>query len=68
MQNVALLAEGVDRNRQRIIHDEAPFVALLAEGVDRNYSDPANVKRLEVALLAEGVDRNGKAGEDNKYD
>ena len=33
---VALLAEGVDRNLQRLSWTITPFVALLAEGVDRN--------------------------------
>ena len=34
---VALLAEGVDRNRQNVIVcNVSPTVALLAEGVDRN--------------------------------
>ena len=57
---VALLAEGVDRNRKcRWIRRGDSSVALLAEGVDRN-----NVKseviwdKVYVALLAEGVDRN----------
>ena len=33
---VALLAEGVDRNRSRPSSYRSLFVALLAEGVDRN--------------------------------
>ena len=33
---VALLAEGVDRNLQRMPSWTMPIVALLAEGVDRN--------------------------------
>ena len=37
VQEVALLAEGVDRNAQRIpVLEEKMKVALLAEGVDRN--------------------------------
>ena len=35
---VALLAEGVDRNMLDAVIDEDAEVALLAEGVDRNYS------------------------------
>ena len=33
--DVALLAEGVDRNRDAPLTVEADLVALLAEGVDR---------------------------------
>ena len=33
---VALLAEGVDRNRNLLHNGLRPYVALLAEGVDRN--------------------------------
>ena len=33
---VALLAEGVDRNRLVMVHETRNTVALLAEGVDRN--------------------------------
>ena len=56
---VALLAEGVDRNKIKIMLIAHNAVALLAEGVDRNNDN----KRLcggggQVALLAEGVDRN----------
>ncbi len=38
-QDVALLAEGVDRNMRshKLLHTISP-VALLAEGVDRNVS------------------------------
>ena len=60
MENVALLAEGVDRNRhQRCWSDYLWLVALLAEGVDRNKAQFVrnHLGRL-VALLAEGVDRN----------
>ena len=59
---VALLAEGVDRNIQSLAHYFLPpFVALLAEGVDRNLFIGANDPSLgKVALLAEGVDRNPK--------
>ena len=35
---VALLAEGVDRNASLTRNDDAKSVALLAEGVDRNKS------------------------------
>ena len=35
-ENVALLAEGVDRNTATITDMRKPGVALLAEGVDRN--------------------------------
>ena len=36
-KNVALLAEGVDRNYKGLRkYEKAPWVALLAEGVDRN--------------------------------
>ena len=34
--NVALLAEGVDRNKTQALTDAMNDVALLAEGVDRN--------------------------------
>ena len=33
---VALLAEGVDRNKTQALTDAMNDVALLAEGVDRN--------------------------------
>ena len=36
---VALLAEGVDRNRYLLKINKAVVVALLAEGVDRNNVD-----------------------------
>ena len=57
---VALLAEGVDRNKLHAAVDVHHLrVALLAEGVDRNLDvlciADADAK---VALLAEGVDRN----------
>ena len=56
---VALLAEGVDRNKPndhtKITTD---FVALLAEGVDRNTARCTERENRPVALLAEGVDRN----------
>ena len=58
---VALLAEGVDRNtmtRSHPLYDS--LVALLAEGVDRNTYPEAEKVRNSVALLAEGVDRNLK--------
>ena len=58
-ERVALLAEGVDRNRvtRRLPRYPAP-VALLAEGVDRNTSVRVYPLSAVVALLAEGVDRN----------
>ena len=57
---VALLAEGVDRN-VNILPDPQfdTNVALLAEGVDRNIANFGTVEWAKVALLAEGVDRNG---------
>ena len=56
---VALLAEGVDRNKTRSWTDsKARLVALLAEGVDRNKTVVLAVLLVLVALLAEGVDRN----------
>ena len=57
---VALLAEGVDRNRlSGLSYLRWHSVALLAEGVDRNTDELAKVVLgLKVALLAEGVDRN----------
>ena len=58
---VALLAEGVDRNWQEKKEEEYHEVALLAEGVDRNgISSQICSARSMVALLAEGVDRNMK--------
>ena len=33
---VALLAEGVDRNKIQVVPNAGTLVALLAEGVDRN--------------------------------
>ena len=59
MQAVALLAEGVDRNRAAIMYNYLDIVALLAEGVDRNTpTSLRTLRRPAVALLAEGVDRN----------
>ena len=55
---VALLAEGVDRNKQAEQEGERMAVALLAEGVDRNSRISMLLIVLSVALLAEGVDRN----------
>ena len=61
--DVALLAEGVDRNLyygRKIGMDEE--VALLAEGVDRNRRYNVCLCFFpDVALLAEGVDRNFEA-------
>ena len=59
-QEVALLAEGVDRNLpgQSFIGINVK-VALLAEGVDRNLPGQSFIGiNVKVALLAEGVDRN----------
>ena len=56
---VALLAEGVDRNRTSLSLPPVAEVALLAEGVDRNWLWALdNAPTGSVALLAEGVDRN----------
>ena len=57
---VALLAEGVDRNLKNIATKANGAVALLAEGVDRNTVVAAAQVSSAVALLAEGVDRNLK--------
>ena len=40
---VALLAEGVDRNRATSAGCLPPWVALLAEGVDRNLESDADI-------------------------
>ena len=59
VDEVALLAEGVDRNPDYIKRvSDGQTVALLAEGVDRNFCAKAARGRSRVALLAEGVDRN----------
>ena len=56
---VALLAEGVDRNFLELVYSYlTPVVALLAEGVDRNPLSSMGTPTCMVALLAEGVDRN----------
>ena len=55
---VALLAEGVDRNKFSQPPPIMSVVALLAEGVDRNKYVAPVAGALKVALLAEGVDRN----------
>ena len=55
---VALLAEGVDRNKVEIVENQGDGVALLAEGVDRNREVIRFQTEKGVALLAEGVDRN----------
>ena len=61
---VALLAEGVDRNKISTALPPMFTVALLAEGVDRNISPARTLARCgNVALLAEGVDRNMFQGE-----
>ena len=59
LDEVALLAEGVDRNWKAYPKKTGKqYVALLAEGVDRNISRASNPPSAVVALLAEGVDRN----------
>ena len=55
---VALLAEGVDRNKEINALFNSIRVALLAEGVDRNVLMALVATGALVALLAEGVDRN----------
>ena len=56
---VALLAEGVGRNRQCKPLRAKYRVALLAEGVGRNMKRLRDYAgRHDVALLAEGVGRN----------
>ena len=55
---VALLAEGVDRNKNVDELRNGCPVALLAEGVDRNLILGRRNLDDGVALLAEGVDRN----------
>ena len=56
---VALLTEGVDRNKNCKFKAGIIFrVALLTEGVDRNYYDIGGHSFAMVALLTEGVDRN----------
>ena len=63
LQNVALLAEGVDRNSSWVpLQPRKNRVALLAEGVDRNSSSMPGCAWMVVALLAEGVDRNVDVG------
>ena len=57
--DVALLAEGVDRNSFAEVEQVMNLqVALLAEGVDRNQQATVEGTASKVALLAEGVDRN----------
>ena len=46
---VALLAEGVDRNRTALITTASPSVALLAEGVDRNLMACTSVSSLSTS-------------------
>ena len=66
---VALLAEGVDRNKGKAESGDSYYVALLAEGVDRNTVQTSSLfELLEIALLAEGVDRNDPSNRgDNFY-
>ena len=65
-ENVALLAEGVDRNFSGGTGEASARVALLAEGVDRNVTDHRDEMGKTVALLAEGVDRNTEKCYDGK--
>ena len=46
-EEVALLAEGVDRNSQICEHRVIKVVALLAEGVDRNTEAPQTLAELQ---------------------
>ena len=63
VEEVALLAEGVDRNPMRRLSSiSARRVALLAEGVDRNTIMRDDSAKNRVALLAEGVGRNSSVG------
>ena len=56
---VALLTEGVDRNRYTMMAEALQsIVALLTEGVDRNFRPRTSPMSATVALLTEGVDRN----------
>ena len=66
---VALLAEGVDRNCQMNWNGRVMIwnVALLAEGVDRNFTAQGAAWSGRVALLAEGVDRNSVPGTGISY-
>ena len=68
LAEVALLAEGVDRNNSLNSLNSGTGVALLAEGVDRNHTKISDkTVQIPVALLAEGVDRNENEKE-NIYD
>ena len=58
MHVVALLAEGVGRNRTSKNTSMNKSVALLAEGVGRNKVDWYSRAGRWVALLTEGVGRN----------
>ena len=59
MSSVALLMEGVDRNKTRLGSPNlTSLVALLMEGVDRNCKNSTRRSAYQVALLMEGVDRN----------
>ena len=51
---VALLAEGVDRNRSSAERERLGAVALLAEGVDRN--------SLVMSMTAFGLSRPPRGG------
>ena len=66
LRQVALLAEGVDRNENATASANGKVVALLAEGVDRNKKLSHKGENKRVALLAEGVDRNRFAEEDER--
>ena len=48
-EQVALLAEGVDRNVYSLMPPLDGFVALLAEGVDRNEATPSAFPYLAVS-------------------
>ena len=65
---VALLAEGVDRNRTGTQRARQNLVALLAEGVDRNIELPFLLCfEKSIALLAEGAGRNQHKNMVNSY-
>ena len=49
MLEVALLAEGVDRNGLDEVVKAPPEVALLAEGVDRNFLAKAGLSKMKLS-------------------
>ncbi len=69
VEDVALLAEGVDRNVTGVVYEPlVEDVALLAEGVDRNVTGVGYEPLVEdVALLAEGVDRNKQSNTSSSF-